>query len=69
MRGERLQVKLFKTCDDAHGFLNKQTDNAWHERPSIFGGLTMPIKRGTYARAGGQWHNIKSLDASILAHV
>jgi hypothetical protein len=69
MRGERLQVKTFKTSQGKHIFLNKQTDNEWHERPTVFGGLTSPTKRGTYARAGGGWHNVKSLDVSVLAHI
>ncbi len=62
---ERLIIKGFKTRDALHTFLNT-SDNGmhWYELKS-----TMPTKPGTYAFAGGQWHNVKSLDISILAHI
>lgn len=69
MRGERLTVKVFKTDDDRHRFLNKQYDNEWAIRPATFGGFAMPTKAGVYASAGGAWHNVKHLDASLLAHI
>jgi len=54
--------KIIKSVRDAHAFLNKQFDNTW----SIYDG---DLKAGTYAYAGGQWHNVKNLDPSVLAHV
>jgi hypothetical protein len=60
----RLQVKSFTTSDEMHKFLNKQTDNDWCERS----GSTLPTTRGTYAFAGGSYHNVKDMDAGMLAH-
>jgi hypothetical protein len=60
----RLQVKSFKTSDEMHKFLNKQINNDWCERS----GSTLPTARGTYAFAGGCYHNVKKMDAGILAH-
>lgn len=62
---ERLHVKSFATSDDAHGFLNKQCDNSWR----IAGPEHADKKAGVYAFAGGRWHNVRSLDPSVLAHV
>lgn len=59
----RLQVKVFKNSSDLGAFLCKQ-DNSWRE-----GNGSLPTKRGYYRYAGGAWHNEKSLDASVLAHV
>jgi hypothetical protein len=59
---QRMTIKTFKYADDMHKFLNKQTDNAWRES-------SHNLKAGVYAYAGGQWHNVKSLDASVLAYV
>ena len=59
---ERMQIKRFKYSDDMYKFLNKQTDNTWSISKHDF-------KSGKYAYAGGQWHNVKSLDPSILAHI
>jgi hypothetical protein len=47
---DRLHVKVFKYAEDGHAFLNKQCDNSWSERPTVFGALDMPVKAGTYAR-------------------
>ena len=58
---ERVIVKAFKTSDAMHAFLNGQDSNNWKE--STF------TKAGTYAFAGGQYHNVKTLDASILNHI
>ena len=69
LRGERLTVKVFKDSQSMHEFLNKQTNNDWQERPPVFGGLAMPTKSGTYAKAGGHWHNVKSIDPIVLAHI
>lgn len=65
---ERLTIKCFQFSDQMHKFLNKG-DNAlkWHEVPQhrdIY-----QLKAGTYAFVGQSWVNVKSLDASILAHV
>lgn len=59
---ERMIVRGFRTSQAMHEFLNRQHDNSWTEYDG-------DLKPGTYARAGGQWHNVKSLDPSILAHV
>ena len=63
---DRLTVKTFRTSEAMHAFLNKQYDNKWR----IVGeGNDYPSKAGVYAYAGGQWHNVRSLDASVLAHI
>ena len=69
MRGERLMVKSFKDSDKMYKFLNSQSDNTWrvNDQTGIFS--TLPHKSGHYAYAGGTWHNIKSLDLTILAHL
>jgi hypothetical protein len=58
-----MTIKGFKYADDMHKFLNT-ADNALHWKESTLG-----LKPGTYAYAGQQWHNVKSLDISVLAHV
>lgn len=58
----RLHIKTFKESEAMHKFLNKQNNNDWQESDK-------DLKRGIYAYAGGQYHNIKSLDSSILAHI
>lgn len=65
---ERLHVKAFKTMNDLGAFLCKQNDNSWKEggNPSY---QVFPQKTGIYAYAGGQWHNVKRLDPSVLVHV
>ena len=69
MKGERIAVKTFKDSELMHTFLNKQCDNNWKINNGKLCGATLPTKNGTYAYAGGAWHNVKSLDASILAHI
>lgn len=69
---ERLHVKAFKSPNDLGAFLCKQTDNKW--KGVEVGALSYlkvpyPVKSGVYASAGGAWHNVKSLDASVLAHI
>jgi hypothetical protein len=59
---QRMTIKAFAYAEDMYAFLNKQSNNDWKE--SNHG-----LKAGVYAYAGGQWHNVKSLDASVLAHV
>ena len=61
-RHNRLIIKSFKTSDLMHKFLNT-ADNACHWKESTRG-----LKNGTYAFAGGQWHNVKTIDPSALAH-
>jgi len=60
----RYTVKTFKTADAMHKFLNKQPNNDWRSTQN-----DEPIKSGTYAYAGGQYHNVKSLDPSVLSHI
>lgn len=59
---QRMIIKGFKTSDLMHKWLNDRCDNLY----SVYDG---PLKPGTYAFAGGQWHNVKSLDPSVLAHI
>lgn len=62
-RGERMNVKEFQDRTAMHEFLNKGSNSlSWREH-------TAGLNSGTYARAGGQWHNVKSLDPSVLAHI
>ena len=74
MRGERLTIKGFKTSQAMHEFLNKQCDNTWKitSEPDYYGAFNAELaklKPGIYAYAGGAWHNVKSLDSSVLAHI
>ena len=71
---ERLTIKGFKTSDAMHSFLNAQPNNDWilTSEPDYYGAFNpklAALKPGKYAYAGGEWHNVKSLDASILAHI
>ena len=59
---QRMTVKTFKDSDSMHKFLNSQFDNSWSE-------CKENLKSGVYAFCGGQWHNVKTLDSSVLAHV
>jgi hypothetical protein len=61
-KGGRLIIRTFKYADDGHRFLNKQDNNDWQ----VYEG---ELKSGTYAYAGGAWHNVKGLDSSVLAHI
>lgn len=65
MGRERLHIKAFKSWQEMESFLNKQTDNSWRKLCNA----SYPQKTGVYAFARGQWHNVKSLDSSVLAHV
>lgn len=58
----RLHIKAFKYSDDMHKFLNKQPNNDWQVSQHQF-------KSGIYAYAGGVYHNVKDLDAIVLAHI
>ena len=64
---ERIIIKSFKTSDAMHKFLNEGiTALTWKE---CTGKPYAGLKSGTYAYAGGQYHNVKSLDVSVLAHI
>lgn len=69
MRGKRLKVKVFKTSNSMHKFLNEQYDNSWKINSGAVAGAELPHKAGTYAYAGGKWHNVKQLDPCVLAHI
>lgn len=59
---DRLHVKGFKTSDAMHRFLNTGANGvAWRES-------TKGLKPGIYAFIGGEWRNVKTLDAVALAH-
>jgi hypothetical protein len=60
--GIACQRRTVKHVKDAHDFLNRQYNNTWKLH-------TAGWKPGVYAYAGGQWHNIRNLDVSILAHI
>jgi len=61
----RYKVKAFKYAQNMHEFLNTG-DNALKWRETKDG---EPTKTGTYAYAGQQYHNVKTLDPTVLAHV
>ena len=67
---ERLIIKGFKTSDAMYRFAQEQ-GNLWQycDGPNARHTNFANMKPGTYAMAGGYYHNVKSLDASILAHV
>lgn len=56
------QRMVIKSVPDADSFLNRRYDNEWKH-------YTGPLKAGTYAFVGQEWRNVKTLDASLLAHV
>jgi hypothetical protein len=64
---ERLHIKTFKTMDKYCDFLAKKYDEGWksitHDKEYDY------FKTGIYAYCGGKWHNVKTLDVSVLAHV
>ncbi len=72
-KGCRLTIKGFKTLEAAHEFLNKQSNNEWtaNSFADYHGNIaeTCLLLPGKYAFAGGKFHNIKSLDDSVLAHI
>lgn len=60
--GNRLVIRRFADANAAHRFLNTGSNgNTW--KISDRG-----LKAGTYAFAGGRWHNVRALDPSALAH-
>lgn len=71
---ERLIIKGFKDKDNLYKFQSEQDNNDWQEI-TVFPlrnktDAEVPVKKaGTYAYAGGQWHNVKTLDPYILGHI
>lgn len=75
---ERLIIKGFKSSDAMHKFLN-DGDNALRWAPAdpsqryiLTNGASnafKDLKPGRYAYAGGKWHNVKTLDSTVLAHI
>ena len=68
--GQRLTVKRFASSDAMYRFMQKENnghaERDWREcHASKFDNL----KPGVYAYAGQQWHNVKKLDATALAHI
>ena len=72
---ERIHIKCFTDFQALHACQNRRYDNDWscldcdihpHNAPPAD---TLPRKAGTYAYAGGRWHNVKSLDSMMLAHI
>lgn len=71
---QRMTIKGFKSEEAMHDFMNRQSNNDWkmNSQPDYFGNIKPELaglKPGVYAYAGGKWHNVKSLDASVLAHI
>jgi hypothetical protein len=69
---ERLVIKGFKSSDAAHKFTNQgMNGNVWThcQGPNAPHSKYDGMKAGTYAFAGGKFHNVKSLDVSVLAHI
>lgn len=62
-RGERMKIKAFKTNNAMYKILNAG-ENTLNWRIS-----DKNLKREIYAYTRGAWHNVKSLDYSILAHI
>lgn len=63
----RMKIRSFKTSDAMYDFIAKESDRKWGINPPVpYDG---PLKTGTYAFAGGNWHNVKTLDPSVLAHI
>lgn len=62
-RGNRLIVRRFPDSHSAHGFLNKGGNGL------VWQISNKGLPAGTYAYAGGKWHNVKSLDSIVLAHI
>jgi hypothetical protein len=69
-RGERVEVKVFRDSEAAAKFLCTGSNSlTWREYDSRDAVLGLPEKAGKYVWAGGKYHNVKSLDPSVLAHV
>lgn len=64
-KGNRLIVKRFASSHAAHGYMLKHNTGSgrdWRES-------TRGLPAGTYAYAGGHWHNVRNLDPSTLNHI
>lgn len=60
---DRMAIKAFRDRTAMYEFLAKGSNSlSWRES-------TRGLKPGVYAYAGGQWHNVKRLDPSMLAHI
>ena len=68
---ERLVIKSFKYSEDMYKFTGKQPGNLWSycQGPNANHLRYDGMPAGTYAFAGGKYHNVKTLDASVLAHI
>ena len=71
---DRLVVKTFRSSDAMHKFTQRagqgNTWAYWSDRPPFLHDSTLPVlKTGTYAYAGTKYHNVKHLDAYVLAHI
>lgn len=67
---ERLHIKAFKESDKMYDYLSK--NDGWNiVQPDSLTYLRKPYpaKSGIYAAAGGDWHNVKKLEPSVLAHI
>jgi len=58
---DRLHVRAFKTADEMHRYLNRQTSNEWRESHR-------GLKQGTYVWIAGEWRNVAKVPAELLAH-
>jgi hypothetical protein len=65
---QRLHIRTFADADLMYTFLGRQESNEWRScaewRPEYAN-----FKKGVYAYAGGQWHNVRTLDAGLLSHI
>ena len=61
---DRLRIKQFKNPVAMYDFLHGISNDTNEWKLSL-----RDWKAGLYAYAGGEWHNVKSLDASVLAHI
>ena len=70
---ERIVIKGFKHSNDMYKFLNTCSNALeWQETKGKLDLTREPLdtlKPGTYVRAGGRLHNVKSIDATVLAHI
>lgn len=67
---ERLHIKAFKTPETMLDYLDENDGWSMVRADALtYLRKPYPTKSGVYAAAGGDWHNVKKLDPSILAHV
>jgi hypothetical protein len=60
---DRLRIKAFRDAEAMHKFLATGDNALWWKES------TKGLKAGTYAYAGGRWHNVRTLPPEVLAHV